>query len=429
MNLKSWYPKRGAQFVIQRASSILNRYGVTPLKATSRIEESLMILAQYGCFPTFFTPGIVVERYSQFIKRMQAKGAEIAVHSYQHIDLNSLPLAKARDQLSKAINTFNKNGIEVRGFRCPYLSYSEELLESLSEEFFGYSSNRAIWLDVAPLNQNNGQSVIYNTLRRFYNPISSTEKICTPYSRPNMIEIPICIPDDLQLHDGLSLDSEGISQAWIEMLHQTYQRGELFNLIFHPELGSVCKQSFEDLLRQAIRLKPSVWIARLCEISEWWREKSKFYVQISPNQKNLNLTFDCSPRATILVRNLNAPGSVVQWDGEYSRLLSNTLEVPGNPRPFLGLTDGIPERVVSFLHEQGYILNFGETARFCGLILDPEILTKLRNDVELVNYIESAPTPLVRIWRWPNGSKSALCITGDLDALTLYDYVSRIFTH
>src|SRR4030043_1396576 len=228
MNLKSWYPKRGAQFVIQRASSILNRYGVTPLKATSRIEESLMILAQYGCFPTFFTPGIVVERYSQFIKRMQAKGAEIAVHSYQHIDLNSLPLAKARDQLSKAINTFNKNGIEVRGFRCPYLSYSEELLESLSEEFFGYSSNRAIWLDVAPLNQNNGQSVIYNTLRRFYNPISSTEKICTPYSRPNMIEIPICIPDDLQLHDGLSLDSEGISQAWIAMLHQTYQRGELF---------------------------------------------------------------------------------------------------------------------------------------------------------------------------------------------------------
>jgi hypothetical protein len=61
------------------------------------------------------------------------------------------------------------------------------------------------------------------------------------------------------------------------------------------------------------------------------------------------------------------------------------------------------------------------------IYLDGEILAKLPNNVELINYIETSPAPLVRYWRWPDGAKSALSVTGDLDALSLLDYVSRLF--
>jgi hypothetical protein len=108
-------------------------------------------------------------------------------------------------------------------------------------------------------------------------------------------------------------------------------------------------------------------------------------------------------------------------------LLSNTIEVPATPRPFIGLSDGIPECVASFLNEQGYILESGETARSCGLVLGPDVLSGLSNNVELVNYIETSPAPLVRYWRWPYGAKSSLSITGDLDALSLMDYATRVF--
>lgn len=427
MNLRKWFSARGLKFVIQRASLLLDRYGITPSKAMTRIEDTIKTLASFGSAPTFFTPGIVVERYTRFIHALQEKGAEIAVHSYQHLDLNSLTSTQARQQLDKATDTFHLNGIEVHGFRCPYLSYSDELLQTLPEGLFGYSSNRAIWMDVSCLDQNNGHNVIYNALRRFYNPQPFAETISMPKSQSNMIEIPVCVPDDLQLHDGLGLDWQGISQSWIEMLQQTHQRGELFNLIFHPELGSVCNRSFEELLGQSLKLKPAVWVTRMCDISDWWREKSGFGVSVTNSSNLQKIDFECSSRATILVRGINNNNKMEPWDGKYTWLKSQNLEISNTPPPFLGIAANVPEHVVSFLHEQGYILDTSDKAVECSVYLDETILATLPNMVQLINYIESFPSPLVRYWRWPNGAKSGLSITGDLDALTLLDYVSRLY--
>ena len=40
--------------------------------------------------------------------------------------------------------------------------------------------------------------------------------------------------------------------------------------------------------------------------------------------------------------------------------------------------------------------------------------------------IDASPAPLVRLWRWPNGAQSALAVTGDIDALTLFDFGLRL---
>jgi len=103
------------------------------------------------------------------------------------------------------------------------------------------------------------------------------------------------------------------------------------------------------------------------------------------------------------------------------------LDVPVEPRPFVGLPANIPKRIASFLREQGYILDTGETATRCGTYIDAATLARLTSEVELIDYIEASPGPLVRYWRWPGAARSAMCVTGDLDALTLLDYVSRLF--
>ena len=118
------------------------------------------------------------------------------------------------------------------------------------------------------------------------------------------------------------------------------------------------------------------------------------------------------------------PGTA--WDGPYRQLKTQSVTVPVEPRPFVGLPPNVSAHVVSFLGQQGYIVDAGETATRCGTYIDAPTLARLTSDVELVEIIEASPGPLVRYGRWPDGAKSALSVTGDLDALTLLDYASRL---
>ena len=426
MKLRSWYEKRGAKFIWQRGLSLLERYSLGPDKAIGRINDCVACLSDMGCAPTFFIPGIIVQRNPAFIRSLQAAGAEIAVHSFQHINLAELTTNEARAQLEKAAQTFDRLGIEMRGFRCPYLGFTEELLNSLPSGLFTYSSNQTIFWNVIDQGDSENNGVFFNTLSKFYRAIDSSQMVCLPRMRANMLEIPVCVPDDLQIRDGLQLDQEGIVQMWKQILQQTYQRGELFSLIFHTEQAAYCDNPLMELIDYARQLNPSVWISRQREISEWWYSKATFKVEIDQTNAGLQITFLCSPHATILGKGIEVNGSGSKWYGNYLLFQARTIEVPSSPRPFLGLAPDIPEKTVSFLREQGYILEIGEHASQCGIYLDASIVVELGSEICLIDYIESKPVPLVRFWRWPDGARSALCLTGDLDALTLWDYISRL---
>ena len=62
------------------------------------------------------------------------------------------------------------------------------------------------------------------------------------------------------------------------------------------------------------------------------------------------------------------------------------------------------------------------------MYLDADRSSQHKTEVQLIDYIESSPVPLVRFSRWPNEFRSALCVTGDIDALSLVDYAARLFT-
>jgi hypothetical protein len=79
---------------------------------------------------------------------------------------------------------------------------------------------------------------------------------------------------------------------------------------------------------------------------------------------------------------------------------------------------------VTFLREQGYVVEI------CGMPQTGVYLDGLRDfapadRLALLQRVESTPGPLLRLGRWPNGARSALALTGDIDAITLWDYGLR----
>jgi hypothetical protein len=428
LKLHQWYALRGAGFIRQRAGALLDRYGITPAKAIDRVMDNVAVLAEHGCAPTFPTPGRVVQRNPQFFRLLQEAGAEIAVHAFDHVDLRAYPLEEACQQLVRAAGTFDRHGIERHGFRCPYLGCTDGLLDFLPEGLFEYSSNRAIEWDVSLPDSDGGENpTMSEVLQRVYKPLSARDAVCTPWSRSHLVEIPVTLPDDLTLHDALQAGPEGLAEGWRQVLQHTHRRGELFVLMYHPELAGRCQQAFATILNDAAHRQPRVWLARLRDISLWWLEKASFSVDVSSTEAGLQVSFTCSDRATILVKGLAVADSEPLWDGMYRQLRVRSLRVPAEPRPFIGLPTNTPARTVAFLREQGYILDMTETAPRCATYLDAAVLDRLASEVELVDFIEASAGPLIRYWRWPNGAKSCLSITGDLDALTLLDYAARLF--
>jgi hypothetical protein len=78
----------------------------------------------------------------------------------------------------------------------------------------------------------------------------------------------------------------------------------------------------------------------------------------------------------------------------------------------------------AFLRQQGYVT---ETLRESGssalYLNEPDFSPK--DERPLLNWLEESTAPLVRLGRWPDGARSALAITGDIDALTIWDYALR----
>jgi hypothetical protein len=347
------------------------------------------------------------------------------VHSYDHVDLKAVSPEVAGQQLLRAAQVFANYGIEFRGFRCPYLSYTDELLDELPRGIFRYSSNIAItWNSVITNNKN--PQIVFETIDQFYQPKEVLDFVCTPWTNSKVIEIPICVPDDLQLKDGLGYDSEGIGEVWCRILDKIQKRGELFTLLFHTELSEYCEKGFTALLSKARSLLPKVWISRLCDISDWWCEKSKFKSVISPISTGFRISFACSSRATILAKGIAERPEFKEWDGTYFQVIAQTLDVPLKPRPFVGISTDISKEIVSFLKDQGYILDTSNTASQCSVYLTKSVAAQQKTQVELIDWIENSTGPLVRYWRWPDGAKCALSVTGDLDALSLTDYAFRL---
>jgi hypothetical protein len=214
---------------------------------------------------------------------------------------------------------------------------------------------------------------------------------------------------------------------WLAILDKTHTLGELFTLGLHPERIDLCAESLAATLQQAHSLSPAVWIARLDQIARWWIERTEAARNaILAGSDEMTLRVKGPPGTTILARGLVTSPPGVAWDGSYQRLTGNEVAFRCDRRPFIGVSPRSSPELFAFLHQQGYLAEIAQSEGTHSLFLDlPNFYRKLERP--LLASLEAGNFPLVRLGRWPAGARSALCVTGDIDALTIWDYGLRFF--
>ena len=420
---------RGLRNLASRIITVTRRFGIFPGKFNRRLKKFFKITHSAKCLPTFAITAAVLARHPDFIKELSTHGVEFAVHGYVHIDYKVVTKKKTREHFNKAIEIFNDCQIPFAGFRAPFLRCNESASSILSELGFLYNSSQAMWWPVTDANQYSEYTRDnLDRLLQFYTPLNADKYLSLPRLNDGLIEIPVSIPDDEALIERLGItDPEKIRDIWLDILEKIHHRGEMFNLSLHPERIEYCEASLSDVIKKAGEYNPPMWITTLREVAEWWQEKSKFTFHIeSKGGVEYQIKATCSDRATILVKNcqLSVPGK--PWFNGYQQVTSRDFMLESPAPPVIGLSSRSNPIVIKYLESEGYLVDIHSIYENYGLYLGEIQGFTQADEKALSQRIEQSDVPFLRYWRWPNETRGALSVTGDIDSITLWDFALRI---
>lgn len=413
---------KGPLNFIKRAGTIAGRYGVTAAKMDRTLGHFVDILERYESGATFPLTTVALARSQGVIEKYQARNVEFAIHGYYHIDHSQLSLPEQLDHFTKARRVFKARGVEGVGFRCPYLRWNADTITAVGQADFLYDSSQGLAWDVV----DGVETDAYRRVLKFYGAVSATDYPALPRWDDGLVRIPYCLPDDEAFIDRFQLKSpEPMNRLWLSILEKTYELGELFTLGLHPERIYLCEAPLVETLRRARALSPGVWIARLDEIARWWKARTEAGVVVANGEDGeVTLRVDGPAGLTVLARGVDVQAPTEAWHGLYRRVKGAAFALRAPRRPFIGVSSTSAPYLTSFLRQQGYIVEQTQDAQANAFYLDrPEF--GYEDERPLLAQIEGGNFPLVRLGRWPDGARSALCITGDIDALTLWDYSLR----
>jgi hypothetical protein len=413
---------KGVGRMLRRGGDIGGRYGLTTGKMNAAMTRFTRLLRSFDCGATFPLTAIALSRNQWDLDAYRALNIEFAVHGLCHVDHSRLGLERQLEHLDRAKHLFAERGIARPGFRGPYLRWSSETMDAIRQLGFAYDSSQGLaWPVVGGV-----ETEAYRRVLRFYRARSAVDYPALPREEDGLIRLPYSLPDDEGLVDRLALSPKAMADQWVAILTEIHGRGELFVLGLHPERIGRCEAALIATLQAARSLSPGVWIARLDEIAAWWVARAKAVTtSTAGREQSLRVQVSGPPGLTVLARGVNVSVQTETWDETYRRIGADDFEILIEQRPFIGVTARSSPRLVSFLRQQGYIVEPAAGDPVQTLVLDaPEFAPE--DERPLLARIEEGAFPLLRLGRWPNGHRSAMAITGDIDALTLLDYGLRL---
>ncbi len=415
--LKFVFQSRGFANFARRTGQIVSRFGSGPERMGRRFDDFLDVLDEFGVSPTFPITALPMSRNESMAHRLLERGAELAVHAWSHVDLTTLDVDGQSRHIDEAIKLFRRHSVPFTGFRAPYLHWNEDTMKVVEDFRFRYSSNLAVYWEV--LDEAGLTPVQRDGLEKgkaFYRPVDASGMSVLPYRRRGFVEIPVSLPDDEILLDRMYMDDpEVLQKVWLGILEETYRRGELFTLQLHPERISFFTGALREMLTEARRKKPGVWIATLDQIAEWWIEKSKNNINFIREGNKYVAEIKCCAGATAYLRN----------EGTERIVEPGTIAVESGVRPCVGVFPSGSRELSQKLSDMGYVLEVGNAPEDFAVHLgqlEDDGYTALQSCLERLN---GCPGPLLRFGTWPHGNRSALAVTGDIDALTVWDFVHR----
>jgi hypothetical protein len=419
--------KGGAVF-FQRLRNITQRYGMTLNAMEHSLQQFTEVLGKFDCKATFPITAVTLHRHARTIAEYRLPNIEYSVHGYTHIPYSSMNREALISHLHLAQDIFNNAGFDPHGFRSPYLNRSNLLHEVAGELGFTYTSNQPHLWDVIDQDKISPQAKVnLEHAVTYYEPWRSEWRPSIPRIINNIVELPVSLPDDEILIERLHMSGELILDTWVRMLKQSYQRGELMTLQLHPERIALCAECLEGLLSEAHALSPMVWCASLFEISLWWKTLNSVVVKFSSSQDDrYSFDIEAPDNVTVLARGVEVQDASKPFSNGYVEIKSKKFSVASKKRPVIGISPLAPESLRKFLRDQGYIIELSLDGSPYSCYFDSEQFESSQEN-SVLECIEGKVSPLVKLGRWPNAAQSALAITGDIDALTLWDYGLRLF--
>jgi peptidoglycan/xylan/chitin deacetylase (PgdA/CDA1 family) len=416
---------KGWVALFKRVWNIARRYGLTAARMDCSLAQFSRILRQFDCQATLPITAVALARNGAIIQKHQAQGTEFAVHGYRHVDYSRMSLSEQYAHFRKAGQVFRDHSVRFEGFRSPYLRWNAGTLAALSQNSLSYDSSSSLYWDV-------GAEHVTDSYRRvlgFYGAQPAADYPAVPYldTAMDLVRIPYCLPDDEALVERLRWRSSAeMNQVWPTIFHQVHRRGELFTLGLHPERIKGCADALIATLQEARTATPAVWCARLSEIAAWWKARYVAVVDATDiGDHCLQLTVNGPAGTTLLLRALDVQTGTKPWCDGYQLASEMPAIVRVTKRPFIGVSPDSAPALLGFLKQQGYIVEISTQPDSYSLYLNHRSFL-CHEEEPLLAQIEAVAVPLAQLGRWPNGARSALAITGDIDALTLWDYGLRL---
>jgi hypothetical protein len=413
---------KGALNVARRAGVIGARYGIDPRRMERRLGAVLDIVERHGGGATLPITAAPMGRNPQTVSHYAGLGIEFAVHGYYHVDHASLTAEEQIDQAGRARRLMTINGIDSIGFRAPYLRSNPGTVIALRENGFLYDSSQAMHWSIRPELETDA----YRRALTFYGSLSADDYPVLPWLENDVVRIPCCLPDDESVVDRLRIRSaEAIAELWLDVWRRTDARGELFTMQVHPERIERCGPGVAAVLDAARSSGPWVWRARMDEIAQWWRDRSAATVDVRDDgMGKFRLRCRGPDGLTVLARNVDV-SPAEPWSNGYRRVCAPEFDAVADRRPFIGVHPTSPERLSSFLRQQGFVVERTRSGAGYSFFLERDRFSRA-DERGLLDEIEAGTFPLVRLGRWPNAARSAVAVTGDVDALTIWDYALRL---
>ena len=426
MTLTQSVRAKGPLGMASRVGSIAARFGTTPKRMHRYLDAYVSITEEFGTRPTLPITAKVLERHPGLVRAYRDRGVEFAIHGLIHNDHSQFGLEEQRRSMAAAAAIFDAAGVPYCGFRAPYLRYNEATQDAARALGLRYHSSQAVEFAVmADANHSGHTSKPYQRALEYYRAADAASCVARPRSIGELVDIPVALPDDEMMVDRLRLPDHEQEVAWLAILDSTYRRGDLFTIQLHPERIRRTATALRAVLGAATVRRPRIWLATLGEISSWWRSRQQTQLSVSSAGEGsfcVQLTGD--PRATLVVRDLNGVRAD-PWFGPEMTCPTRDFTIVSVRKPVVGVSERTPGVVVRFLREEGYPVEFTDSAERVGAYVD--VAGDEWGEIRLLNRIDRAPGPLVRLWRWPEQARSALAVTGDIDSITLQDFGWRLW--
>lgn len=425
MGIALTYRAKGIDGLVARAGTILKRFSITQTRVEKYLTFYSELTAAFDVQPTLPITATVLARHPALIAHFAERGMEFAIHGLVHEDHASLGFEIQRSSIGQALAIFQAANIPCTGFRGPYLRYNDATQAAVRSLGLRYHCSQAV--DFAAIEEEDEHSATAGKYRRalnLYRALNADKIVVRPRNCHGLINMPVAIPDDEIMVDRLHFDSHSQTLTWLAILEQTYERGELFTLQLHPERIFECAGALQAVLTEAQQFRPRIWIARLDDIAAWWLRRGRAILEVQTCDDRHRIRLEGDHEATLLVRGLPAVDAT-PWHGPDLVARERSFEVRASRKPVVGISTRSPRRVLGFLREEGLPTEISDERDKFGAYVD--VADGAFDEVNLLAQIECSPGPLVRLARWPGAARSALAVTGDIDSITLQDFVFRLW--